>query len=126
MKLAATERPKGKKGLSVEQRRDIARMDGRSVRFENRAFSKQKELAPSAGQKGGRNPRARRGEPSYSVAASSRALVRVGLAVLQQKKTRSRRPGFSSARIAVDQVGPRRDTLHSAHVIRALPHPLAL
>ena len=45
-------------------------MGGTSVRFENRAFSKQKDLAHRAEKKGARDPAARRGERSYSDAGS--------------------------------------------------------
>jgi len=72
-KPAATETAKVKKGfasISVSSGGDIARTGGTSVRFENREFSKQKKLAHRAEKKGGRNPGARRGERSYSDAAS--------------------------------------------------------
>ena len=40
-------------GMSPEKRKMISALGGRAVRPENRAFSKNKDLARSAGKKGG-------------------------------------------------------------------------
>jgi general stress protein YciG len=48
--------PKGKQGfasMSLERRREVASMGGRSIPDANRAFSKQRDLAREAGRKGG-------------------------------------------------------------------------
>lgn len=53
-----TVKPKAKRGfavMSVEQRRAIAAKGGASVKDENRAFSRNSELARAAGAKGGSN-----------------------------------------------------------------------
>jgi general stress protein YciG len=47
---------RGKRGfasMSLERRREIASMGGRSIPDANRAFSKQRGLAREAGRKGG-------------------------------------------------------------------------
>ncbi len=49
-------RRKAKRGfaaMSPEKRREIARKGGQSVKPENRAFAKDKDLASEAGRKGG-------------------------------------------------------------------------
>ena len=56
MAEASSNRPKLKRGfasISPERQREIARRGGKGVPAENRAFSKQKELASEAGRKGG-------------------------------------------------------------------------
>jgi general stress protein YciG len=49
---------KGKRGfasMSVEKRREIARKGGLAVKVENRSFSKNNDLAKTAGKKGGKS-----------------------------------------------------------------------
>jgi uncharacterized protein len=56
MTRALKERPKKRRGfacLSLQRRREIASMGGRSIPDANRAFSKQRDLAREAGRKGG-------------------------------------------------------------------------
>ena len=56
--LYETVKPKAKRGfavMSVEQRRAIAAKGGASVKANNRAFSRDSELARVAGAKGGQN-----------------------------------------------------------------------
>jgi uncharacterized protein len=56
MAEASSDKPKSKRGfasMSPERRREIARMGGKSVPAESRAFSKQRDLAYKAGRKGG-------------------------------------------------------------------------
>lgn len=51
-----TKKRKAKRGfaaMSPEKRREIARKGGQSVKPENRAFAQNRELAASAGRKGG-------------------------------------------------------------------------
>jgi uncharacterized protein len=51
-----SDKPKSKRGfasMSPERQREIASMGGKSVAAENRAFSKQRDLAYEAGRKGG-------------------------------------------------------------------------
>jgi general stress protein YciG len=68
MTRALKEQPKRKQGfasLSLERRREIASMGGRSIPDANRAFSKQRDLAREAGRKGGlANRRKRRQMPA--------------------------------------------------------------
>lgn len=55
-----TDQPKSKRGfasMSPEKRREIARKGGASVPADKRTFSKDKDLAASAGQKGGSSSR---------------------------------------------------------------------
>lgn len=50
------DKPKARKGfaaMSVERRREIARMGGAAVLAKNRSFAKDRDLASSAGRKGG-------------------------------------------------------------------------
>lgn len=54
------DKPKSRRGFAVmdpEKRRAIARKGGASVKAENRSFSKDHELAASAGRKGGETSR---------------------------------------------------------------------
>jgi uncharacterized protein len=44
---------KGFASMSIEKRREIARLGGRSVPAEKRSFSQSRELASNAGRKGG-------------------------------------------------------------------------
>jgi general stress protein YciG len=44
---------RGFAGMSLEKRRKIASMGGKSVLKENRSFSRDRELASTAGKKGG-------------------------------------------------------------------------
>lgn len=46
-------RKRGFGGMSMEKRRMISAMGGRAVKPENRAFSKDKDLARTAGRRGG-------------------------------------------------------------------------
>jgi general stress protein YciG len=51
-----TKKRKAKRGfaaMSLEKRREIARKGGQSVKPENRAFAQNRDLASSAGRKGG-------------------------------------------------------------------------
>jgi general stress protein YciG len=48
---------RGFAAMDPEKRRAIAAKGGASVQAENRSFSKNPELAASAGQKGGQAPR---------------------------------------------------------------------
>ncbi|MDB5572268.1 MAG: hypothetical protein JWN93_3451 [Hyphomicrobiales bacterium] len=51
-----TRKRKAKRGfaaMSLEKRREIARKGGQSVKPENRAFAQNRDLASSAGRKGG-------------------------------------------------------------------------
>lgn len=55
-----TDQPKSKRGfagMTPERRREIARLGGASVPADKRTFSKDKDLASSAGQKGGSSSR---------------------------------------------------------------------
>lgn len=87
MKLAATERRKGRRVCPWNS--DATSRGWMAGAFDSRTGHSRNRRSwhPAPGRRVAVTPRARRGEPSYSVAASSRALVRVGLAVLQQKKT---------------------------------------
>ncbi len=51
--MTSTKQRKGFAVLSLEERRRIASMGGKAVRPENRAYSKNRELAVEAGRKGG-------------------------------------------------------------------------
>lgn len=46
-------KPRGFAAISPERRSEIARMGGLSVKPENRSFARSRELAASAGRKGG-------------------------------------------------------------------------
>ena len=62
-----TDKPKAKRGfacLSPERRREIARKGGASVAPDKRSFATNRDLAASAGQKGGTTPRAKRDDAS--------------------------------------------------------------
>jgi hypothetical protein len=52
-----TKQKRGFACMSLEQRTKIARLGGAGVAPENRSFSKSKELAISAGRKGGTTSR---------------------------------------------------------------------
>lgn len=71
-----TRKRKAKRGfaaMSLEKRREIARKGGQSVKPENRAFAQDRDLASSAGRKGGsQSPGARR---RRRVAAPRKAVV---------------------------------------------------
>jgi general stress protein YciG len=51
--MTSTKQRKGFAVLPLEERRRIARLGGQAVRPENRAYSKNRELAVEAGRKGG-------------------------------------------------------------------------
>jgi uncharacterized protein len=56
MAEASSDKPRSKRGfasMSAERQREIASMGGKSVPAQNRAFSKQRDLAYEAGRKGG-------------------------------------------------------------------------
>lgn len=58
--MTSTKQRKGFAVLSLEERRRIASMGGKAVRPENRAYSKNRELAAEAGRKGGLSSRRRK------------------------------------------------------------------
>lgn len=58
--MTSTKQRKGFAVLSLEERRRIASMGGKAVRPENRAYSKNRELAVEAGRKGGLSSRRRK------------------------------------------------------------------
>ena len=53
MTATTTPRPKGFAAMSPEKRLELARRGGKAVRPENRSFAKNRDLAASAGRKGG-------------------------------------------------------------------------
>src|SRR5918993_534675 len=76
MTEATIERAKSKRGfasMSVERRREIASMGGKSIPAENRAFSRQRDLASKAGRKGGCESGRRRGREPGVIEASELA-----------------------------------------------------
>lgn len=60
MTTDTTPKPRGFAALSPERRKEIARMGGKSIAPDKRAFSKNRELASRAGKIGGasKGPRA--------------------------------------------------------------------
>jgi uncharacterized protein len=68
MTHASPEQPKKKRGfasMSLDRRREIASMGGRSTPDANRSFSRRRDLASEAGRKGGlASGRNRRGMPA--------------------------------------------------------------
>jgi general stress protein YciG len=64
-------KPRGLATLSPERRREIASQGGKAVAAENRAFSRDKSLAKSAGKKGGES-----GDPKLRAFAQSSQLAR--------------------------------------------------
>lgn len=58
--MTSTKQRKGFAVLSLEERRRIASMGGKAVKPENRAYSKNRELAVEAGRKGGLSSRRRK------------------------------------------------------------------
>lgn len=60
MDLDPTAKPKSRRGFAAmnpERRREIARKGGASVPGEKRSFAKDRDLAASAGRKGGESSR---------------------------------------------------------------------
>lgn len=53
MTATTTPRPRGFAAMTPEKRLEIARRGGKAVRPENRSFAKNRDLAASAGRKGG-------------------------------------------------------------------------
>lgn len=52
----APKKPRGFAAMSPEKQRELARKGGASVRPENRSFARDRQLAASAGRKGGEAP----------------------------------------------------------------------
>lgn len=89
-------RRKAKRGfaaMSPEKRREIARKGGQSVKPENRAFAKDKDLAAEAGRKGGaQSPGKRRRRTKTSGALASPKLE--AMAAMEANQSASvRAPG---------------------------------
>lgn len=60
MSTIDTDRPRGKRGFAAmdpEKRREIARRGGAAVPADKRSFAKNRDLAASAGAKGGSSSR---------------------------------------------------------------------
>lgn len=55
--IKTTKSKRGFASMSLEKRRAIAQKGGQAVAKENRSFSRNKDLAASAGRKGGSTPR---------------------------------------------------------------------
>jgi len=66
-------KPRGLATLSPERRREIARMGGKSVPADKRAFAVNRELASKAGRKGNKNLRDEKRAFSVDPALASRA-----------------------------------------------------
>ncbi|MFZ9502186.1 MAG: general stress protein [Beijerinckiaceae bacterium] len=93
--MKTTRKRKAKRGfaaMSLEKRREIARKGGQSVKPENRAFAQNRELAASAGRKGGsQSPGKRRRRrlvaapaPAFAPAAPAAPAAPVAEAPAQQ------------------------------------------
>jgi len=55
--VEVTQKKRGFGGMSPEKRKMISAMGGKAVKPENRSFSQSKDLARTAGSKGGKHPR---------------------------------------------------------------------